>query len=87
MEECRYRSIFVTSALVRSEWSASRLVSEPTGTHGIKDWVEPVTSLEAAEQSPALSGIELRSSTPLSVVVPTELSGLRIVGIMEGNKF
>jgi hypothetical protein len=60
--------VFLTSALVGCEWSASSpgrftLEKEPTGIHWIAGWVDPRDGLEDMEKRKffALSGLELRS--------------------------
>jgi hypothetical protein len=57
-----YRSIFLTSALVGGEWSASRPGRFTPGTHWIGGWVDPRAGLEDVEKRKflTLSGLELR---------------------------
>jgi hypothetical protein len=60
--------IFLTSALVEGEWSASRPGSftprkEPSGTHWIGGWVGPRAGLDDVEKGKFLTlpGLELRT--------------------------
>jgi hypothetical protein len=62
--------VFLTSALVGGEWSASRLGhfipgKRAPGTHWIGGWVDPRTGLDDVERRKSLTlpGLELR---PLS---------------------
>jgi hypothetical protein len=70
--------IFLTSALVAGEWSASRPVRFIAGTHCVGGWVGPRAGLNDVEKRKFLTlpGLELR---PLgrpahSVTIPTALS-------------
>jgi hypothetical protein len=57
-----YIHIFLTSALVGGEWSASRLGRFTPGTHWIGGFVGPRASLDDVEKWKflTLSGLELR---------------------------
>jgi hypothetical protein len=54
--------IFLTSALVGGEWSASRPCRFTPGTHWIGSWVDPRAGLDAVRKIKFLTlpGIELR---------------------------
>jgi hypothetical protein len=54
--------VFLTSALVGGEWSASRPGRFTPGTHWIGGWVGPRTGLDGVEMREilTLSGLELR---------------------------
>jgi hypothetical protein len=54
--------IFLTSALVGGEWSASGLGHYTCGTHWIGGWVGPRADLDAVEKRKILSlpGIEIQ---------------------------
>jgi hypothetical protein len=61
-------TFFLTSALVRGEWSASRLsrftpVERAPGTHWMGGWVGPRAGLDDVEKKQFLTlpGLELRS--------------------------
>jgi hypothetical protein len=55
--------IFLTSALVGGEWSASRPGRFTPGTHWIGGWVDPGASLDDVENRKFLTllGLELHS--------------------------
>jgi hypothetical protein len=57
-----YIHVFLTSALVGSEWSASLPGSFATGTHWIGGWVGPRAGLDDVEKRKflTLQGLELR---------------------------
>jgi hypothetical protein len=62
-----YIHIFLTSALARGEWSASRtcrytLGEKSPGTHWIGGWVDPRASLDDVEKRKFLTlpGLELK---------------------------
>jgi hypothetical protein len=61
MEEWMYRSIFLTSALVGGEWSASRTGRFTPGAPWIGGWVDPRAGLEDVEKKKFLTllGLEL----------------------------
>jgi hypothetical protein len=63
--------VFLTSALVRGEWPASRPGrftpgERVPGTHGIGGWVDPRAGMNDVERRKILppSGLELRSLGP-----------------------
>jgi hypothetical protein len=63
-----YIHIFLTSALVGGEWSASRPGrftpgGKVTGTHWIGGWVDPIAGLDVVEKRKLLTlpGLEPRS--------------------------
>jgi hypothetical protein len=57
-----YTRIFLTSALVGGEWSASRPSRLTPATHWIGGWVDPRASLDDVEKIKFLTvpGLELR---------------------------